>query len=1131
MADNWGRIFSRESSRDYRPLPTQEPPPPGSLYTRLSHQENPRSSQRDASASLSRLSHQGNLRSSFQGASPNISRQSHHEPTESMRQVSHYQPRRSAFEGFQDLTGASFRQSCIQQPSSSLYKRLSVGLGRRSVDAGNIRRLVGHEASFAPTRSTVHIGAFDQVETVTDPVVEKVLTSTLTLGPLEVEDTSVLPTGATSVQFEKPEEEEEVNLNPASCWRFVETQWFQAISAVVIISNVITTIVELDKPRTYRMFFFSDQMMLGFYVLELCSRANYFGYIFLFGPPTLVCWNVLDIIVVVAGVLDQWLMPLLPVGKHSVYVSNALKCLRLLRLLRVFKIVRIFLDIDLSWTEAPAFQSFIGVVIVINAMLMGMEIDIPWHGWFYFESFLLCIYVFELGVRLKNFGKHFFSCDNPDIVWNVLDFVIVTSSVLDSWVTPLCRLIMKSIAMSDKQVGTQKPMSFGKVMLLMRMLRLMRILRLAKLVKAVRPLFILVTGVLAALQGVVWVLVLTMITLYAMGILATSLIGHRLAFPPDSEVPEEVLRPFNTVPNSMFTLFRVMSGAASDHEQVAIDDLMDNVPSIKLGFVFFMITSSWTLLSILTAVVSDNMISTTSQQEEEHKIQTAEEDRFDHVRRLKALFHVIDHTGDGQVEQCDLEAFLSDRKNALLTAKQCRVPVRDVREVLQTVAEACDGTTVSLTTFVEYLADVSNHVSEKSVMKLEAKLSNLSKLQAEAFVELHDIMTTLHDKSQNNVDQMESAIASCSKVLQTEAREVFNGQLKEVEKLMKGLAGRVEACLSEMQGKSQGPSQGMTEALEQVLSKFGVDKFSEMLQVQLGKMQHELLCSMESDGCSQAMKTENAQQRVAVNENQTNVAETAKALGTQKELSVAQIEELVHALQQRTESMLEKNEGLLEKVSKAVDQNSSPLTVEKFSETVEFELRMMRQELFFWLRQRSPDISKARDAREGDKQSVLVDESHMHLADTAMAAAVPMEVPAAPMEACVLAAEESINGLQGKAEAAPRKVEVRPESADDRRPSAPAVEDFTETLQAALRLTKQELSSCLDRLGPQLEHLMRLEQKTEATLTKVKCLLKHPVDQEISAPGADRFSETLERELRNMRQDLLCSLGGGPHLE
>lgn len=107
-------------------------------------------------------------------------------------------------------------------------------------------------------------------------------------------------------------------------------------------------------------------------------------------------------------------------------------------------------------------------------------------------------------------------------------------------------------------------MSLGQAMMLMRMMRLMRILRLAKLVKSVRPLYILITSVLAALQGVAWVLVLTIVVLYAMGIVSTRLIGHAMIFPDKADIPNDVLMPFRTVPDSMFTLFRIMSGAASE---------------------------------------------------------------------------------------------------------------------------------------------------------------------------------------------------------------------------------------------------------------------------------------------------------------------------------------------------------------------------------------------------------------------------------------------------------------------------------------------------------------------------------------------------------------------------------------
>lgn len=61
-------------------------------------------------------------------------------------------------------------------------------------------------------------------------------------------------------------------------------------------------------------------------------------------------------------------------------------------------------EADLSWTEDAPFQTFIGAVISLNSLLMGLETDFDWQGWFYIEQVLLLIYVFELGVRFKKDG-------------------------------------------------------------------------------------------------------------------------------------------------------------------------------------------------------------------------------------------------------------------------------------------------------------------------------------------------------------------------------------------------------------------------------------------------------------------------------------------------------------------------------------------------------------------------------------------------------------------------------------------------------------------------------------------------------------------------------------------------------
>mmetsp|Transcript_35847 Transcript_35847/g.66843 ORF Transcript_35847/g.66843 Transcript_35847/m.66843 type:complete len:669 (+) Transcript_35847:2-2008(+) len=624
----------------------------------------------------------------------------------------------------------------------------------------------------------------------------------------------------------------------------------------------------------------------------------------------------------------------------------------------------------------------------------------------------------------------------------------------------------------------------------MRMLRLMRILRLVKLVKSVRPLFILVTGVMSALQGVAWVLVLTIVTLYAMGILATSLIGKKMAFADTTNIPEEAFKPFSSVSNSMFTLFRVMSGAASDTEIGAIDILMDNMPVIKLGFVFFMITSSWTLLSILTAVVSDNMISTTGQQEEEIKMETAEEDRVEHVEKLKEIFNTIDINENGQVEQHEIEAFLADHQNAVSTARRCRVPVRDVREVLHIVAEACDGSTVSFDQFVDYLADVSNVVTEKSTMKIEAKIQNLSTHQSQAFMKLHSMLMRWEAQSGNHIlSKVEDAVEKCSAALQNKAEIIFKSQQKEVDRLMQGLAERTEACLSQMQQKSQ--------ALEEALPKHGGDKLWEMLEVQLGRMQHELLLSMRGQaadisqlsegrevattanttsisdqdlsstrkefcsegvaGSSKDVKREHGEQPIVVKQNPTGSVDKASASSSREDPSAAQTEAQVPAtedsirvLQENTDSMLRKMEGLLEK---AADQRRSALAVDKFSETLESELRVMREEWLSCLGQQSSDVSTVRD----ESKAPLI-EAQADLAGKARAPGVHVDVLAAQMEERLRATEESIYGLQ---------------------------------------------------------------QKTEAMLTKTAGLLEKVVNQGLSALALDKFSETLERELRTMWQQLL----------
>jgi len=99
------------------------------------------------------------------------------------------------------------------------------------------------------------------------------------------------------------------------------------------------------------------------------------------------------------------------------------------------------------------------------------------------------------------------------------------------------------------------------IFMLLRMARLLRIVRLFRLIKIIQPLYELAQGILEALQGMFWVLVFMIMTMYACAMLCTLFIGDGELFaletaPEDTAAFREM---FQTVSSSLFALFGTMS--------------------------------------------------------------------------------------------------------------------------------------------------------------------------------------------------------------------------------------------------------------------------------------------------------------------------------------------------------------------------------------------------------------------------------------------------------------------------------------------------------------------------------------------------------------------------------------------
>jgi len=355
--------------------------------------------------------------------------------------------------------------------------------------------------------------------------------------------------------------------------------------------------------------------------------------------------------------------------------------------------------------------------------MMGLETDYKWGGWFYFEQLILFVFFFELCVQLKHHGMCSYLI-GEGFLWNWLDLVIVLGGILDQWVFPLIDLLSEDVD------GGANINLVSKFMMLMRMLRLLRILRLLRLVKTVRPLYTLAQGVLAAMQGMFWVLVLTSMTLYAFAILATKLIGHGLLFTliegnlieDKAEMIDGIKAVFGTVSGSMFVLFQVMNG-----KENILEPLFKVIPYMKVMFVIFMVLTSWALLSILTAVLSENMIMVTQRQEKEAR-EYDEKSKLEQARaKVEALFKELDSDGSNYLDEEEFITLLDSRSEELQSlVKLSEAEIYEVFEYLSVSGEVRPQDFVDGLLSLSMSIENQQPVSERSVMRLERRMRGLT---------------------------------------------------------------------------------------------------------------------------------------------------------------------------------------------------------------------------------------------------------------------------------------------------------------------------------------------------------------------------------------------------------------------
>lgn len=460
--------------------------------------------------------------------------------------------------------------------------------------------------------------------------------------------------------------------------QWVEGDHFVCFTACIIAFNLWAMAMELLHDEFKKKLFLVDQFFLVFYIIEIILKGMLFQKELLIGRPSVVWWNWLDLVIVIGGVLDQWLKPLFTLvsgGQPGHRGGSIINALRVLRLARVAKLAAVFFKSDLSWTKKEPFQMFITGVIAFNSVMIALEYDVPWEGWYYIEMVMLVIYVFELLVRFRHEGCGFFS--DEDMVWNWMDFIIVLGAVVDSWLMPAVKLCQKLMGFE----GSDHKSKMGKVLMMLRMARLLRILRLVRLIKAIPPLLLLISGLTKAMAGMMWVGILTAVCIYMVALVFDALFGHGLAF-GDQEVPREITDEFANVFQCWWVLFKAMNGDFG-----SLEPLWDFMPLSKAVTVGWVVISSWAMLSLLTSVVTDSMMKAT----EDLGTEKAAHDELERLRRsqdqLNRIFDEADVGKTGYITQQQWEALMSDPRQVSKLQRISMMPKDSLEQIFSTASE------------------------------------------------------------------------------------------------------------------------------------------------------------------------------------------------------------------------------------------------------------------------------------------------------------------------------------------------------------------------------------------------------------------------------------------------------------
>lgn len=253
-----------------------------------------------------------------------------------------------------------------------------------------------------------------------------------------------------------------------------------------------------------------------------------------------------------------------------------------------------------EWIALPKIEQMLIVLIVINAIILGLEtfpsIMVLYGSWLkMLDVLILGVFVVELTLRIVAHGFRFFK--DP---WSLFDFAVVAIAL----------------------VPASGPLA------VLRTLRVLRVLRILTLLPSMRR---VVGGLVSAIPGLSSVVLLMGLIFYVAAVVATGLFGEH--FP----------QWFGSLGETAYTLFQVMT--LESWSMGIARPVLELYPFAWIFFVVFILVTTFTMLNLFIAVIvnatqAEHDLDRARQIESQHGQTRAEiRELADQITELKALLN------------------------------------------------------------------------------------------------------------------------------------------------------------------------------------------------------------------------------------------------------------------------------------------------------------------------------------------------------------------------------------------------------------------------------------------------------------------------------------------------------------